>query len=104
MVHATNDTRLMTPPAGRGATAIPTPAAADRTADLARILRHALRAGADATPLDRAIRAAAQRTAAAQASEDEDGRVRLLARQMNVLLARRADARPADPHRETVRG
>src|SRR5256885_1470219 len=97
-----NDTLLLDAPVVRGSAATRTP---DRTADLARIVRHALKAGAAATPLDRLIRSAAR-----SAGGDADGRALHVARRMNALLARRAAENPqagrpaADPHRETVRG
>src|SRR5262245_58737925 len=76
----------------------------DRTADLARIVRHALKAGAAASPLDRAIRAAAATAVSdSTAGADVDSRADALARRLNVLLARRETPALADPHRETVR-
>jgi hypothetical protein len=106
MWNATNDTLLLDAPVVRGERPDYAPPAADRTADLARIVRHALRHRASASPLDRALRSAVQRTdpaVSARMSEDEDLRVRQVARQMNALLAQRAVSPPAGPHRETVR-
>jgi len=98
MIATANDTVLLDAPVVRG------PATHDRTADLMRIIRHALKAPTATSPLDRAIRSAARVTGrGGLASEDADGRARHLARRMNVLLTRRANP-PADPHRETVRG
>lgn len=80
-----------------------TPVARDRTADIARVIRHALKAGTATTPLDRAIRSAAQVSGpTALASEDADNRARFLARRLNVLLDRRSQTPHADPHLDTV--
>ncbi|HEY1376505.1 MAG TPA: hypothetical protein VGF55_06905 [Gemmataceae bacterium] len=95
-----NDTLLLDAPVVRGSAATRTP---DRTAALARVVRHALRAGAADTPLDRLIRSAA-RSAGGPAVTDVDARALLVARRMNAVLARRAGPPPVDPHRETVRG
>jgi hypothetical protein len=94
-----NETLLLDAPAVRGPVS---PADRDRTADLARIIRHSLKSGAASTPLDRAIRSAARVTDPEPlASADADDRARFLARRLNVLLARRS-APSADPHRDTV--
>ncbi len=96
-----NDTLLLDAPVVRGSSAALTP---DRTAALARIVRHALKAGAAATPLDRALLSAARAVGpVGRASVDADGRALLVARRLNALLARRAAPAAADPHRETVR-
>jgi hypothetical protein len=103
MWNATNDTLLLDAPVVRGERNQTPKPAADRTADLARIIRHALRHQASASPLDRALRTAVQRSdpgVLARPSEDEEARVRQVARQMSVLLSQRAA--PACPHRETV--
>jgi hypothetical protein len=121
MWNATNDTLLLDAPVVRGERATRCPGTpppgddplrgcpdagppVDRTAELARIIRHALRHRSSTSPLERAIRTAVQRTdpgLLARPSEDEEARVRQVARQMSVLLAQRAPA-PASPHRETV--
>jgi hypothetical protein len=108
MIASANDTLVLDAPVVRGTKVTPTP---DRTKDLMRIVRHALKASAALSPLDRAIRSAAggaqcQSTtgSVALASEDADSRARQLARRMNALLARRATRPSADPHCETVRG
>ena len=72
----------------------PSPEIPDRTAQLARMLRHSLKARTATTPLDRAIRSAA--------GPDGESRVAALAERMNDLLARRAAS--AHPHLETVCG
>jgi hypothetical protein len=101
MIIATaNDTLLLDAPVVRGPAVNRT---ADRTSDLMRIVRHALKAPAATSPLDRAIRSAAHVSpTGGLASVDADGRARLLARRMNTLLTRRA-LPAADLHRETVR-
>jgi hypothetical protein len=100
-MFSANDTLLLDGPVVRGPAAMPT---RDRTADLARIVRHALKSSA-ASPLDQAIRSAARMVGSMpQATVDVDDRALLLARRMNVLLNRRAASPTADPHRETVHG
>jgi hypothetical protein len=100
-MYSSNDTLLLDAPVVRG-----TLPARDRTRDLARIMRHALKAGAAAGPLDRAIRSAARTVAPySDADDDVDGRALVLARRMNAVMARQTMAdSPGDPHRETVRG
>jgi hypothetical protein len=96
MIATRNDTLRLDAPVVRGINATE-----DRTADLMRVIRHALKAGSATSPLDRAIRSAAGVAGpAALASDDADCRARHLARRMNTLLVRRT----IDPHRETVRG
>ena len=81
-------------PNGRPARAVPAaPETDDRTAQLARMIRHSLKAGAASTPLDRAIRSAA--------GPDGEGRVAALAERLNDLLGRRL---AVQPHLETVCG
>jgi hypothetical protein len=72
----------------------------DRTADLARIIRHVLKAEA-ASPLDRAIRAAVAAETGYVA--DVDGRAGALARRLNALLGSREAAALGDAQGETVR-
>src|SRR5437868_2537920 len=114
MTHTANDTLLLDEPVARGthyraAAAADPPRAGtpDRTADLARIVRRALRNPGSATPLSQAIRAAAARAAPpvpVSASEDEALRVRQVALRLGVLLAQHGAAAPAGAaHRETVR-
>ena len=94
-----NDTVLLHAPVARERVAHPS---RDRTADLARIVRHALMASAATGPLDRAIRSAAQADdSPADESGDVDGRAFRLARRIDAALARRPGAL-ADPHRETL--
>jgi hypothetical protein len=100
-MFSANDTLLLDGPVVREPAVIPT---RDRTADLARIVRHALKAGAATSPLDRAIRSAAGMVGPlTQSSLDVDDRAQVLARRMNTLLAGRGQP-TADPHRETVFG
>ena len=91
-MYSTNET-VIDAPAVRGAVAA---LASDRTADLARIIRHALKAGANAGPLDRAIRSAVGPPS--EDGEESEFRADFLARRLNAVLAER------DVHRETVRG
>jgi hypothetical protein len=101
MIAFANDTLVLDAPVVRGHAA---PQAPDRTKDLMRIVRHALKSGRAASPLDRAIRSAAGVTGSARLdSEDADDRARLLARRINDQFVRRAAAPAADPHQETVR-
>jgi hypothetical protein len=101
-MFSANDTLLLDGPVVRGPAAIPT---RDRTADLARIVRHALKFGTAASPLDRAIRAAAQMVGPIpDATVEVEGRAQMLAGRLNTLMARRVTTPPANPHRETVRG
>ena len=65
----------------------------DRAAHLARIIRHALTAGANASPLDRAIRSAIGSPCDA---EEMEFRTDFLVRRLDALLAEQ------DAHRETV--
>ena len=106
MIVTTDDTRLLNGPA------MPRPAVSltpDRTAQLLRIVRHALKATAATSPLDRALRSAAcVAEFGALASADADDRARTLAPRINTLLARRGVLAVADPlagcaGRETVR-
>jgi hypothetical protein len=99
-----NETRRLDEPVVRRT---PHPARpADRTSDLARIIRRALRNPGSDTPLSQAIRTAvAQATpnVPATASEDEALRIRQVALRMDALLTQRAVARPRrSPHLETV--
>jgi hypothetical protein len=81
-------------PNGRPARGVPTgPESDDRTAQLARMIRHSLKAGAASTPLDRAIRSAV--------GSEDDGRVAALAERLNDLLGQRL---AVQPHLETVCG
>jgi hypothetical protein len=98
MIAIANETLLLNAPVVRGPIRRPP----DRTADLLRIVRHALKASNTASPLDRAIRSAAQVSGdAALGSADADDRAGELAGRINTLLTRRGLA--VDPHRETVR-
>jgi hypothetical protein len=112
MTHTANDT-LLDEPVARGpeyrpaaAGDPPRPGTPDRTADLARIVRRALRNPGSDTPLSQAIRAAAARVvppASATASEDESLRVRQVALRLGALLAQYGGPGPAGAaHRETV--
>ena len=101
MIAIANDTLVLDAPVVRGPAVTP----ADRTKDLMRIVRHALRAGAATTPLDRAIRSAAGLAGSARlAGEDADDRARDLARRINTAFVRRGCPPQVDPRRETVRG
>jgi hypothetical protein len=101
MIATANETLLLNAPVLRGPAVRRTQ---NRTADLLRIVRHALKASAATSPLDRAIRSAAQVTGAGGlASADADSRARILADRINTLLALRG-ASTANRHRETVRG
>jgi len=102
MIARANETLLLDAPVVRGPAVTRAPV---RTQDLMRIVRHALKANAPKSTLDRAIRSAAQVTGtAALASEDADFHARHLARRMTAVLARRSSPPPVEPHRETVRG
>jgi hypothetical protein len=68
----------------------------DRTSDLARIIRHALKAGAGASPLDRAIRSAVAADGPRPGGDDVELRADFLARRLNAVLAEQ------DARRETV--
>jgi hypothetical protein len=92
-MYSSNET-VIDSPVVRGPVAAAT---CDRTADLARIIRHALKAGANASPLDRAIRSAVG--SSSEAGGDMEFRTGLLVRRLNARLAEREVA-----HRETVRG
>jgi hypothetical protein len=100
MIAFANDTLLLDAPVVRGPA---NPPAADRTRDLMRIVRHALKAGRAASPLDRAIRSAAGVTGSTRLdAEDAEDRARVLAPRINALLERRGAGLAADPRRETV--
>jgi hypothetical protein len=106
MIATANDTLLLNSPVVRGPVVNMTP---DRTADLLRIVRHALKAKSAATPLDRAIRSAAGYPRSGSltdsvglATEEVDARADLLARRMNTLLTHRG-APAVNHNRETVR-
>ncbi|HEX4588392.1 MAG TPA: hypothetical protein VH120_00565 [Gemmataceae bacterium] len=98
-MFSTNDTMLLDAPAVRR----PVLPNRDRTDQLARLVRHALKDGASSSPLDRAIRSAARATGPA-GDVDLESRADFLARRLNALLAGRTTSRHADPHRETVTG
>lgn len=104
MPHSANDTLLLDGPVERKPLPRPTP---DRTADLVRIVRRALRNPASDSALSRALRAAVARATPnlpATASEDEALRVGQVASRMAAVLARHgAVPAPCSPHRETVR-
>ena len=97
---ATNDTLLLDAPVvRRPVTSVP-----DRTRDLMRIVRHALKAGRSPSPMDRVLRSAAGATGSERlVGSDADDRARALAGRINDLFVRRA-CPPAKPHLETVRG
>ena len=89
-MYSANDTLLLDGPVVRGPAARKT---GSRTADLTRIVRHALKAAAASGPLDRAIRRAAQTAGPlSEAGADVDDRARLLALQIDALLTRRTAA------------
>jgi hypothetical protein len=101
MIAFANDTLLLNAPVVRGPAPRATP---DRTKDLMRIVRHALRAGRATSALDRALRSAAGVTGHDRvAGEDADDRAHDLARRINAVFERRACPPPADLRRETVR-
>src|SRR6187399_311382 len=98
MIAMANDTLLLDAPVVRRATP-----AQDRTRDLMRIVRHALKAGRPASPMDRVLRSAAGVTGSDRVvGADADDRARALAGRINDLFERRA-CPPAKPHLETVR-
>ena len=70
------------------------PPATDRTRDLTRIVRHALKAAVATGPLDRAIRSVARHGGTLSVADDDlDDRACQLAHQLNDLLVQRADSR-----------
>jgi hypothetical protein len=70
----------------------------DRTAHLARIIRHSMKAGPDGSRLDRAIRSVVTPDGSLPDREDVEFRAGFLARRLNAVLAEQ------DVHRETVVG
>jgi hypothetical protein len=97
MIANANETLLLNAPVVRG----PVRRTSNRTADLLRIVRHALKATNTTSPLDRAIRSAARVTdAGGLASVDAEDRASELAGRLNTVLGQRGFA--ADRRRETV--
>ena len=76
----------------------------DRTREIERIIRHALRTDSPDSPVDRAIRSAARSAGLlSEAGPNAGGAVAILARQLNERLSHRLAVAPADPRCETVR-
>ncbi len=99
MANAAKDTLHLDEPYPTG-TLTPAPAAY-RCDDLARIVRRSLRKQTHLTPLDRAIRSAAE--GPAWAGDDQELRIRQIALRMGAILAEQeAAASRRAPHAETV--